>query len=121
MPLPDGPYTQAKAGFKLLQYMAAGCAVVASPVGINRRLVEESGAGLLARTPSEWEAAIRELAGDPEGRGEYGARAQRFVRGFADRDSHADALVAMLRGETPGRPSAATGESYRRRGSTGRR
>ena len=53
MPLPDSPYSQAKAGFKLLQYMAGGCAVIASPVGINRQLVEESGAGLLASSPAE--------------------------------------------------------------------
>jgi hypothetical protein len=54
MPLPDDPYTQAKAGFKLLQYMAAGCAVIASPVGVNRSLVVAAGAGLLASTPAEW-------------------------------------------------------------------
>ncbi len=55
MPVPDSPYTQAKAGFKLLQYMAAGCAVIASPVGVNRQLVERSGCGLLADTVEEWE------------------------------------------------------------------
>jgi hypothetical protein len=99
MPLPDSPYTQAKAGFKLLQYMAAGCAVIASPVGINRWLVEESGGGLLATTPQEWEGAIRELAADAGRRAALGARAQRFVRQFADRDRHADVLAASLKGE----------------------
>jgi hypothetical protein len=58
MPLPDTPYTRAKAGFKLLQYMAAGLPVVASPVGVNRELVESSGAGLLATSPAEWECAL---------------------------------------------------------------
>jgi hypothetical protein len=101
MPLPDSPYTQAKAGFKLLQYMAAGCAVIASPVGINRRLVEESGSGLLASAPEEWEGAIRELAGDRDRRARFGEQAQRFVRDFADRNRHADVLVAVLKGETP--------------------
>lgn len=101
MPVPDTPYTQAKAGFKLLQYMAAGCAVIASPVGINRRLVEESGAGLLATEPSEWEAAIRELAADAPRRAQLGEQGQRFVRRFADRDRHADVLAALLRGEPP--------------------
>ncbi len=99
MPLPDDPYTQAKAGFKLLQYMAAGCAVIASPVGVNRSLVVDAGAGLLASTPAEWEAAIRELAGDVEQRAALGAAGQRFVREFADRDGHADVLAAVLKGE----------------------
>jgi hypothetical protein len=101
MPLPDSPYTRAKAGFKLLQYMAAGCAVIASPVGVNRALVEDAGAGLLATTPDQWEESIRELAADPERRRELGAQAQRFVRGFADRERHADVLLAVLSGETP--------------------
>jgi hypothetical protein len=101
MPLPDSPYTQAKAGFKLLQYMAAGCAVIASPVGINRWLVEHSGGGLLATAPEEWEMAIRELAGDRERRAQLGARAQQFVRAFADRERHTDTLIALLRGENP--------------------
>ncbi len=99
MPLPDSPYTKAKAGFKLLQYMAAGCAVIASPVGINSALVEESGAGLLATTPVEWERAIRMLAGDSARRASLGAAGQRYVRSFADRERHADHLAALLRGE----------------------
>jgi hypothetical protein len=102
MPLPDSAYTRAKAGFKLLQYMAAGCAVIASPVGLNRWLVEESGAGLLANSPEEWEEAIRELAGDVERRATLGAQAQRFVRAFADREQHADILAALLK--VDGRP-----------------
>jgi Glycosyl transferases group 1 len=99
MPLPESPYTQAKAGFKLLQYMAAGCAVIASPVGVNRTLVEEAHAGMLASTPEEWEAAIRELAADAPRRAALGANGQRFVREFADRDRHTDALAAVLKGE----------------------
>ena len=52
MPFPDTPYTRAKAGFKLLQYMAAGCAVIASPVGANRGLVESPGAGCWRASPT---------------------------------------------------------------------
>jgi hypothetical protein len=49
MPLPDTVYTRAKAGFKLLQYMAAGVPFVASPVGVNVELVNASGAGRVGR------------------------------------------------------------------------
>lgn len=101
MPLPDSPYTQAKAGFKLLQYMAAGCAVVASPVGMNRELLERSASGLLASTQKEWQSAVCALASDTPRRAEYGANAQCFVREFADRERHCDALAAVLRGEKP--------------------
>jgi hypothetical protein len=98
MPLPDTPYTRAKAGFKLLQYMAAGVPVVASPVGVNRKLVDDSGAGFLAEGADEWDAAIRLLAGDPALRERLGAQGRAFVEGYADLDGQAETLAALLRG-----------------------
>lgn len=98
MPLPDTPYARAKAGFKLLEYMAAGLPVVSSPVGINRELVERSHGGLLAHGAAEWEEALRELAGSVELRRELGARGRRFVEGYADLDAQARTLAGLLRG-----------------------
>jgi glycosyltransferase involved in cell wall biosynthesis len=98
MPLADTPYARAKAGFKLLEYMAAGLPVVASPVGVNAELVERSGAGMLAATPEEWEAALRELSASVEIRRELGARGRSFVERFADLDQQARTLAALLRG-----------------------
>ena len=100
MPLPDTPYTRAKAGFKLLQYMAAGLPVVASPLGVNRELVERAGAGFLADGPGEWEETLRELASKPGLRREMGQRGRKFVEGYADLDAQADALARLLVGNT---------------------
>jgi glycosyltransferase involved in cell wall biosynthesis len=96
MPLPDTPYTRAKAGFKLLQYMAAGVPFVASPVGVNRYLAEESRAGLLAESPEAWKSAIRTLAVNPALRAELGSRGRRFVRRYADLELQADTIARML-------------------------
>lgn len=98
MPLPDNEYARAKAGFKLLQYMASGVPVVASPVGVNRELVQESQAGFLAQTPSEWEDALRALAADPDLRRDMGRRGRAFVEGYADLDGQALALYDLLTG-----------------------
>ncbi len=98
MPLPDHPYACAKAGFKLLQYMAAGLPVVASPVGVNRKLVEDSEAGFLAERPDEWEAALRELARSAELRAQMGASGRAFVERYADLDAHAATLSRLLAG-----------------------
>jgi len=98
MPLPDTPYTRAKAGFKLLQYMAAAAAVLASPVGVNTELVERSGAGYLATEPEEWEHHLRRLAADPALRRELGARGRAFVERYADLDAQADTLARLLSG-----------------------
>src|SRR5205823_3147003 len=96
MPLPDTDYTRAKAGFKLLQYMAAGLPVIASPVGINRELVEQSGAGLLARSPAEWEAGLRELADDHALRTQLGNQGRAFVERYADLDGQAATIGRLL-------------------------
>ena len=97
MPLPDGPYARAKAGFKLLQYMAAGLPVIASPIGANRSIVERSGAGLLASSASEWEEALRTLAGDTALRSEMGRRGRLFVESF-DVPSQAATIARLLAG-----------------------
>ncbi|MEE3623381.1 glycosyltransferase [Nitrospirillum sp. BR 11752] len=61
MPLPHTPFAQGKSGFKLLQYMAAGKAVVASPVGENRRIVADGVTGLWADSPEGWVQALEAL------------------------------------------------------------
>ena len=66
MPLPDNSWERGKCGFKLIQYMACGLPVVASPVGVNCEIVEHGVNGFLAETPEEWEIALRTLLSDPE-------------------------------------------------------
>lgn len=79
MPLVDEPYQRAKCGCKLLQYMAAGLPVVASPVGINADLVSHGGRGYLASTEDEWRQAIETLLADPLLRTRMGREGRRFV------------------------------------------
>lgn len=62
MPLLDEPFERGKCGYKLIQYMACGLPVVASPVGVNIEIVEPGINGYLAANLEEWESAIRELA-----------------------------------------------------------
>jgi hypothetical protein len=96
MPLPDTDYTRAKAGFKLLQYMAAGVPVVASPIGVNTQLVRDSDAGILAGDPSEWEEALRMLLSSAKMRQRLGSNGRAFVTAYADMDHQADVLADLL-------------------------
>ncbi|GJM21764.1 MAG: glycosyl transferase [Planctomycetota bacterium] len=66
MPLPDTEWARGKCALKLLQGMAAGLPVIASPVGVNTHIIESGRNGLLASAPSDWSEALLALAADPE-------------------------------------------------------
>jgi glycosyltransferase involved in cell wall biosynthesis len=66
MPLPDTEFARSKCGLKLIQYMACAMPVVASPVGVNRELVEEGKNGYLASSEEEWFQKLDKLIRDPE-------------------------------------------------------
>ena len=66
MPLPDTPWARGKCGYKLIQYMACGLPVVASPVGVNTEIVEHGVNGFLAESDAEWRTAIEALISDPD-------------------------------------------------------
>lgn len=86
MPLPDNRWTRGKCGFKALLYMSLGVATVASPVGVNRAIVEPGRNGLLASASEEWESALNELVDDAARRRDL-ARAGRetVVDGYSTR------------------------------------
>jgi len=65
MPLSDGSFERGKCGYKIIQYMACGLPVIASPVGINRQLIEDGENGFLAETLEEWSVAISRLIESP--------------------------------------------------------
>jgi glycosyltransferase involved in cell wall biosynthesis len=97
MPMPDTDWTRGKCGYKLLQYFSAGVPAVASPVGINRRIVgEERERGLLATTDREWSNALEELVADHSARAEMGLAARRFVEREYSYERWAPELAAML-------------------------
>jgi len=72
MPLTDGPFERGKCGYKLIQYMACGLPVIASPVGVNKKIVEHGINGYLAESPEEWAHALERLLQDRELREEMG-------------------------------------------------
>lgn len=79
MPLTDTPWARGKCGYKLIQYMACGIPVIASPVGVNAEIVEPGVNGLLASTEVEWAEALRTLLHDPDLRARMGEAGRRKV------------------------------------------
>lgn len=78
-PLADTEWERGKCGLKVLQYMACGIPVVASPVGVQREMVERSGGGVLAKSPAEWREKIRGLMDNSDARREMGVCGRRFA------------------------------------------
>jgi glycosyltransferase involved in cell wall biosynthesis len=72
MPLRDDPWARGKCGYKLIQYMACGLPVIASPVGVNAEIVEHGVNGFLASTKEEWFEALQKLIENPKLRAEMG-------------------------------------------------
>ena len=80
MPLPDEPWARGKCGFKLIQYMACGLPVVASPVGVNSEIVENKVNGFLATSTNEWVDALNVLLDSVETRRKMGAAGRQRVQ-----------------------------------------
>ncbi len=97
MPLLDGPFERGKCGYKLIQYMACGLPVVASPVGANRQIVEHGVNGFLAETPREWETALESLLADPLLRQRMGAAGREKVERFYSIQVTAPRLASLLK------------------------
>jgi glycosyltransferase involved in cell wall biosynthesis len=76
---PCGSYGLLADGYKLIQYMACGKPVIASPVGVNRDIVQHGVNGFLAETESEWLNATRRLVDDPGLRARMGREGRRIV------------------------------------------
>ncbi len=97
MPLPDEPWARGKSGYKLVQYMACGLPVVASPVGVNASIVREGETGFLADSVDEWRARLESLIADAGMRLGMGtAGRQRAVDCYSLR-SQAPRLIEVFR------------------------
>lgn len=79
MPLPDSPFERGKCGYKLIQYMACGLPVVASPVGVNEEIVRPGQNGFLADSKEQWVAALAQLLSHADLRVKMGQQGRGFV------------------------------------------
>ena len=79
MPLADSPWERGKCGYKLIQYMACGRPVIASPVGVNQQLVHPGVNGMLADSHEQWLRACKLLLQDASLRERLGLHARHDV------------------------------------------
>lgn len=83
MPMPDTPWTRGKCSFKMLTYLACGVPAVASPWGMNRKVIDGGGAWG-AVTSDDWTDALVMLMREPEvGTAAGVAGREQVVNGYA--------------------------------------
>ncbi len=97
MPLSDDEWSRGKSGYKLVQYMAAGRATVASPVGANRTIVVDGVTGMLASDAAQWLGALRQLRDDPGLRSRMALAARARVASDYALSGTAPRLAAAMR------------------------
>jgi len=97
MPLPDEPWEWGKCGYKLIQYMACGLPVVASPVGVNRDIVNNGTNGFLAASEQEWTSALSELLASAQMRSSMGTAGRTLVESSYCLQVTAPRLAVILR------------------------
>lgn len=74
MPMPENEWTKGKCGFKALLYMSCGIPVVASPVGVNLKIIEEGVDGFFAKNNEEWLKKLNVLIENNALRAELGKK-----------------------------------------------
>jgi len=97
MPLWDSVWTRGKCGYKILQYMGVGTAVVASDVGVNSQIISHGENGFLARTQDDWVATLGSLIENAEQRKAFGMRGRALIESRYSLEKFAEGYARLLR------------------------
>lgn len=97
MPLPDTPWERGKCAYKLIQYMACGLPVVASPVGANCDIVINDKTGFFATSELDWIEKLEQLLCDAELRQRLGQLGRLKVESGYSLQKTALELVNLIR------------------------
>lgn len=99
MPLTEHEEARGKCGLKLLQYMAAGVAAVASPVSANNDIIKDGANGYLALSLDEWSYKICSLLRSEHLRREMGRFGRESVEQRFSIQSSLPMLIRVIRGQ----------------------
>lgn len=102
MPLFDDEWAKGKCAFKLIQYMACGVPVIASPVGANVDVVSDV-CGLLAASSGAWLDGLRRLRDEPALRQSFGVAARSRVEQMYSLRSTLPVMAETIKAVVAGR------------------
>lgn len=97
MPLVDSLWEKGKCSYKLIQYMASGIPVVASPVGMNTEVVDHITNGYLVKTKQEWLVALKSYKDHPSFCKNHGRQGRKLVENKYTLQSQLEHLVSIIK------------------------
>lgn len=98
MPLTNDERSRGKCGFKALECMSFGIPVVASPVGVNKRIVKDGVNGFIAHSIDEWEKKLTLLLEDEDLRSQLGQNARSFIKDKYSLERYFQIVLAQIEG-----------------------
>jgi len=106
-PLAGGAFESGKCGFKVIQGMAAGLPVIASPIGVIKDIISHGENGFLAENAAQCGDIMRQLRADSSMRRRIGEKARATIAQFYSTASVSDQVAHVLRealaGQLPSR------------------
>lgn len=96
MPLSNTPWERGKCGYKLIQYMACGLPVVASPVGVNKEIFKHGDSGFFADSIDEWKEALGKLLENRNKRMRMGQNGRLRIEGWYSMQVQAPRLLSLF-------------------------
>jgi glycosyltransferase involved in cell wall biosynthesis len=96
MPLIEDRWSEGKCGFKLIQYFSLGIPALASPVGVNSKILEHDISGYLCQTTEEWCTGICTLLKDAELRNRMGTAGRKKIVDSYSVKANAEAFLSLF-------------------------
>lgn len=79
MPMFQDPFSEGKCGFKIIQYLALGIPALASPVGVNKTILEHGVNGFLCNGEEDWTRYLSMLLEDASLRNRFGEEGRKKI------------------------------------------
>lgn len=98
--LPGEEWMRYKAATKLVQYMAIGIPAVASPIGVNASILENSEVGFAASSTEEWLNALTQLIDNPDLRKAMGNKGREKAVESYSIEANSQRLMTVLEGSS---------------------
>jgi len=96
MPLSDDEWSKGKCGFKALQYMALGITTIASPVGVNKDIIDNGINGFLCSSQDDWINKLSELIQNEKLRKKIGEQGKTTVEQRYSVDSNSSNFLSLF-------------------------